>query len=219
MSTGVDPATIVLATADHDAVETMNMTRRPSWLSRRAAVPFEPLPRLPSLNLLLQVTMQERDKQLAHFDALDTKAGVLLAFDGVLIAVSRGIRFAFLLPGVILTSVSAVLALAAFWPRKFPALDPWVLRQFLTYETEDTGLKLHDTIARAVTQGGRLLHLKARNLKLALMLLLLAAITFGAGTVVTTNSVSTGRIQHGTQEPTRQPARPTVSPSPSPSRS
>jgi hypothetical protein len=36
--------------------------------------------------------MQERDRQLAHFDALDVKAGVLLAFDGVLIVVARGIR-------------------------------------------------------------------------------------------------------------------------------
>ena len=190
------------------------MTFRPSWLSRRPAA-LEPVPRLPSLNLLLQVAMQERDKQLGHFDALDTKAGVLLAFDGVLIAASRGIQFAFLLPGVVLTSASAVLALAAFWPRKFPALDPWVLRQFLTYETENTSLKLHDTIARSVTQGGRVLHVKARNLKFALMLLLLAAITFGAGIVVTTNSASTGRIQHGTQEPTQQPARPTASSAPS----
>jgi hypothetical protein len=190
------------------------MTFRPSWLSRRRAA-LKPVPRLPSLNLLLQVAMQERDKQLSHFDALDTKAGVLLAFDGVLIAVSRGIQFAFLLPGVVLTSASAVLAFAAFWPRKFPALDPWALRQFLTYETENTSLKLHDTIARSVNQGGRVLHVKARNLKFALMLLLLAAITFGAGTVVTTNSASTGRIQHGTQEPTRQPTSPAASPAPS----
>ena len=159
--------------------------------------------------------MQERDKQLSHFDALDTKAGVLLAFDGVLIAVSHGIRFAFLLPAIVFTCASAVLALAAFWPRKFPALDPWVMRQFLAHESESTSLKLHDTIARSVSQGGRVLHVKARNLKLALMLLLLAMVTFGAGTVVTTNSPTAGRMQHDTQEPARQPASPTVSPAPS----
>jgi hypothetical protein len=201
--------------ADHDAVKIRNMTRRPPWFSHRPVVPSEPRPRLPSLDLLLRVAMQERDKQLAHFDALDTKAGVLLAFDGVLIAVTRGIQLAFQLPGIALTSASAVLALAAFWPRKFPTLDPWVLRQFLTYETESTSLKLHDTIARSVTQGGRVLHIKARNFKLALMLLLLAAITFGAGSIVTTGSAGTGRSQHGTQEPTREPARPGVSTSPS----
>jgi hypothetical protein len=45
--------------------------------------------------------MQEREKQLDHYDALDTKAGVLLAFAGVLIVVARGIRFAYLLPGTV----------------------------------------------------------------------------------------------------------------------
>jgi drug/metabolite transporter (DMT)-like permease len=91
--------------------------------------------------------MQERDKQLAHFDALDTKAGVLLAFDGVLIVISPGIQLAFQLPGIIFAALSALLALATFWPRKFPSLDPWVFRQFLTYDTESAGLKVHDTIA------------------------------------------------------------------------
>jgi hypothetical protein len=50
---------------------------------RRAAEPPPgPRPNLPSLDLLLRVVMQEREKQLDHYDALDTKAGVLLAFAG-----------------------------------------------------------------------------------------------------------------------------------------
>jgi hypothetical protein len=32
--------------------------------------------RLPSLELLLELVQSERDKQLAHFDALDSKAGI-----------------------------------------------------------------------------------------------------------------------------------------------
>jgi hypothetical protein len=155
--------------------------------------------------------MQERDKQLAHFDALDTKAGVLVAFDGVLILVSHGIRWAFQLPGIVLAAASAAMALAAFWPRKFPTLDPWTLRQFLTYETESTGLKVHDTIARAVSQGRRALYLKARYLKLALILLLLAVVTLGAGIIVTTYSANAGRTQHGTREPARTGATPAAS--------
>ena len=39
--------------------------------------------RLPSLNLLLELVQSERDKQLAHFDALDNKAGIVLAFSGL----------------------------------------------------------------------------------------------------------------------------------------
>ena len=191
------------------------MTRRLLRAPHGPVVPPERRPRLPSLDLLLQVAMQERDKQLGHFDALDTKAGVLLAFDGVLIVISRGVRFAFLVPGIVLASASAALALAAFWPRKFPTLEPEALRQFLTYETERTSLKLHDTIARTVALGGQVLRTKALNLKLALTFLLLAVVTFGAGTIFTTNNVNAGRTQHGTPEQTREPARSGASASPS----
>jgi hypothetical protein len=197
------------------------MTRRPRWAPRRPAPPPRPQPRLPSLDLLLQTVMQERDKQLAHFDALDTKAGVLLAFDGVLIVVSRGIRLAFLLPGIALTSASALLALAAFWPRNLHAMNPVGLRKYLTYATDDTRLMLYDATARTVTHGVRVLHTKARNLKLALILLLLAAGTFGTGIIVTANVTPAGRAHHGSQEAPRPrtsasaSASPSASPSPS----
>jgi hypothetical protein len=132
--------------------------------------------------------MQEREKQLDHYDALDTKAGVLLAFAGVLIVVARGIQFAYLLPGTVFASLSAALSLATFWLRKFPTLDPWELRQFLTYDTEAAGLKVHDTIAAAVSRGAPKLRNKARCLNAALILLLLAAITFGIGILSTAYS-------------------------------
>lgn len=157
--------------------------------------------------------MQERDKQLAHFDALDTKAGVLLAFAGVLIVVSPGIRFAFLLPGIILAALSALLAMATFWPRKLPGLDPWALRQFLTYDTESAGLKVHDTIAEMVTTGREVLRVKARNLRWALMLLLLAAASFGAGIIVTAHSAGAGRTEHGIERTTQRPTQQGVTPS------
>jgi hypothetical protein len=64
---------------------------------------------MPSLDLLLQTVMAERDKQLAHFDALDTKAGVLLAFDGVLIAFQRPIRAEFQVPGTVLAAARSPL--------------------------------------------------------------------------------------------------------------
>jgi hypothetical protein len=95
-------------------------------------------PRFPSMDLLLQLAIREREKQLAHFDALDTKAGVLLAFDGVLVAVSHGIRVGFLVPGIIAAATSAAFAFAAAWPRKFAAIDPWDFRRFLTYDSDST---------------------------------------------------------------------------------
>lgn len=44
--------------------------------------------RLPSLDLLLELVQRERDKQLAHLDALDNKAGIVLGFAGLLITLA-----------------------------------------------------------------------------------------------------------------------------------
>jgi hypothetical protein len=195
------------------------MTPRLPWRRRRRPETTGTQPRFPSLDLLLQVAMEERDKQLGHFDALDTKAGVLLAFAGVLIVLSPDIQFAFQLPGIILAALSALLALATFWPRKFPSLDPWVLRQFFTYDKESTGLKVHDTIAEAVTNGRDVLEVKARSLRWALILLLLAAVTFGAGIIVTSHNADGGRKQHGIQGPGQRPVPRRTSASSSPSSS
>jgi hypothetical protein len=38
-----------------------------------------------SLNLLIEINQSERDAQLSHFDSLDTRAGLVLGFAGVLI--------------------------------------------------------------------------------------------------------------------------------------
>jgi hypothetical protein len=171
---------------------------------------------MPSLDLLLQTLMLERDKQLAHFDALDTKAGVLLAFDGVLITLTRFIRLAFQWPGIGLASGSALFALLAFWPRKYPVLRPRELRKYLTFEAENTRLMLHDTIGEMITRGGRLLQVKARFLMVALILLLLAAITFGAGIIYSTSTTAGGRAHNGREGPI---APASATPSATPSRS
>lgn len=188
---------------------------RPRWARRRpAAAAPGGWPPMPSLDLLLQTVMAERDKQLAHFDALDTKAGVLLAFDGVLIAFQRSIRAEFQVPGIVLAAASASLALWAFWPRKFPVLDPVDLRKYLTYEPEQTRLMLHDTTGVMITRGALLLGKKAFRLKLALMALLLAAVTLGAGVVVGTHATPSGRTHHVKQGPgTTGGTTPSASPS------
>lgn len=191
------------------------MTQR--WRARRRPAPApSSWPPMPSLDLLLQTLMLERDKQLAHFDALDTKAGVLLAFDGVLITLTRFIRLAFQWPGIGLASGSALFALLAFRPRKYPVLRPRELRKYLTFEAENTRLMLHDTIGEMITRGGRLLEVKARFLTVALILLLLAAITFGAGIIYSTSTPAGGRAHHGREGPVAS-ASATPSPSPSPS--
>jgi hypothetical protein len=159
--------------------------------------------------------MAERDKQLAHFEGLDAKAGVLLAFDRVLIVVSHGIRFAFLLPGIVFALASAFFALMAFRPRRYPVLDPDGLRKYLTYETEQTRRKLYDASEEMVKLASRLLEAKARNLKRALALLLLAAVRFSAGIAFSAYSTKAGRTQDGRKGQVRPgvSASPAASPS------
>lgn len=167
-------------------------------------------PPLPSLDTLSATLMSEREKQLTHFESLDTKAGILLAFDGVLITLTRDITLAFQIPSVVLALASAVLALVAFWPRDYPVFEPTALRKYMTYPDDQTRLKLHDVMERMVAEGAGLLKRKARNLKPALILLALAAITFGAGIVITnaTGEVSDASPGSGPRAVTPTPAAP-----------
>lgn len=71
--------------------------------------------RLPSLDLLLALVQRERDKQLAHLDALDDKAGIVLGFAGLLITLAPDVPVAFQLLGVLAGATSIGFALAAFW--------------------------------------------------------------------------------------------------------
>lgn len=58
--------------------------------------------RLPSLDLLLELVQRERDKQLAHLDALDNKAGIVLGFAGLLITLAPDVPVGFQLVGCLL---------------------------------------------------------------------------------------------------------------------
>ena len=189
-----------------------------------ALLPSTPQLFLPSLDILLQAANQERDKQIAHFDSLDTKAGVLLAFDGILVTILSKVQYGFHVAGIALAAGSACAAFLAFWPRKFPVIEPMVFRQFLTYEPTSTGLKLHDTVASTVQRGGQILRLKSLYLKLALTLLLLAVLTLSAGIVVNTIQANDGKVHHVIQRtrqqaPTPRPSRATNPTAPSPATS
>lgn len=139
--------------------------------------------RLPSLHLLLEVVEAERDKQLSHFDAVDNKAGMVLAFSGLLITLTPDVAPAFGIFGVASAAASALASLTAFWPRHFPVLEPSSLRTYLRAEEGFTRLTLLDTLVEFVNEGSDLLEEKSRRLTWALDLLATAAATFAAGIV------------------------------------
>lgn len=163
---------------------------------------------MPSLDLLLQTVMGEHDKQLAQFNAMDTRAGIFLAFDGVLIALARPIPVEFQVPGIVLAAASAAFALWAFVPGAFTALNPARMRKYLTYQADDTRLVLHDTISAMIEHDGRVLAKKGSRQKIALALLLVAAVTLGAGLIfsATTTSGSTQQVNKGLRTPVGTPS-------------
>lgn len=65
----------------------------------------------------------ERAAQLGHFDAVDTKAGVVLGFAGAITPLSAAPSGPLTAAGAIAAVVSGLFALMSFWPRKYWRTD------------------------------------------------------------------------------------------------
>lgn len=124
-----------------------------------------------SLDPILREVRLRREGQARHFDALDGKAGVILAFAGAIVALSPA--------GNVLVDLgrfaavgSGLIALASFWPRTFAEIEVRRLRdQYLVAEPEFTNLLLLDTqVAEVEAMVGILRH-KAKRLQAAMILL------------------------------------------------
>lgn len=140
--------------------------------------------RLPSLELLLTLVQQERDKQLAHLDTLDGKAGVTLGFAGLLVTLAPDVPLVFQAVGLATGATSIALSLASFWPRRFPVLEPSALRRYLRADESFTRLTVLDTLEDFVNEGSDILHTKGRRLSHALAALSTSATVLALGIVV-----------------------------------
>lgn len=146
--------------------------------------PMPAPPHLPSLDTLLEIVRDEREKQISHFDALDGKAGIVLGFAGLLITLAPDVPVLLLVPGLLGAAVAAVLALSAFWPRPHASLLPTPMRKYLTAEDRFTRLRLLDTLELVVNAISDDLSTKARRLRWSLVALTAAAGTFAVGILV-----------------------------------
>jgi hypothetical protein len=141
--------------------------------------------RLPSPELIASRVEAQLDVQLRHFDGLDNKAGIVLGFAGILVAIGNGATIALAVAGRVAAVAAAVLALWAFLPRKYPVLDMRKLRdRYLRADLEFTTLHLLDTEIRMEERASALLDRKAFRLKLAVGLLATAALMIAAGTLL-----------------------------------
>lgn len=142
---------------------------------------------LPSLEIISQQVRQGYDEQLSHADALDSKAGIVLGFSGVLIAlavdeVSSGGLLAW---GGLSAAASAVMALLAFLPRPFVGMSLKALRnKYLTHQAEHTKLRVLDTMISHAERNSDRIKWKAGLLRGAFGFLSLAVVLLAIGAVV-----------------------------------
>jgi hypothetical protein len=133
-----------------------------------------------SLDLLLEINQLERQAQLSHFDSLDTKAGLVLGFSGVLIALGNDAASFLGIASILVAALAAGWAVAAFWPRGFPSIDPTRLGEYAVSDLAFTQLTVVDTLELMVIETGSLLEMKSRRLKWALTTLSAAALLAAA---------------------------------------
>ncbi len=132
--------------------------------------------RLGSIDVLFEEVRVQRELQIRHFEGLDSKAGIVLGFAGVVVAIANGISFLSLI-GAGFAVLAALLALWAFIPRNYPILDLYKLRErYLRAEADFTRLHLLDTQIEMSREASRLLERKARRLKVAVASLAAAAV-------------------------------------------
>jgi len=143
---------------------------------------------LPSLDVVASQVEAQLEHQLRHFDGLDSKAGMVLGFAGVLVAVAEGIE-PLVIAGRIAAAGAALLSLWSFLPRKYPVLDTRRLRdRYLRADPGFTTLHLLDTQIAMEERASAILDRKASRLKLGVGLLAFAILLIAAGMLYTGGS-------------------------------
>lgn len=122
-----------------------------------------PSPSLPSLDLLDSESIRQLEVQERRSDALDSKAGVVLGFAGVLVPLSvANLHSNTAHVGTGFAALAALLAAAGFFPRNSPALNLRHLREtYLTAEEGFTRLRVLDTRIAMYERTSRRLEVKA----------------------------------------------------------
>jgi hypothetical protein len=153
---------------------------------------------LPSLSLIVEQVAAERETINSHAESLDTKAGVVLGFAGVLVGlgataqtiVSDRVVFEI---GLGVAVLSAALAAWAFLPRRYPVLQVFQLRQsYLTAPAEETQLHLLDTQIEMVKEAAELVKRKGRRVTFSV-----GCLAISAGLVVAGTLIAVGGMHHG----------------------
>jgi hypothetical protein len=148
-------------------------------------MPLSPVEPLGSLSELFELAASERNRQTAHFEALDAKAGLLLVFAGAFIALAPDIPLLLRSVGAMAASGAGIVALWALWPRRFEVLKLDAVREeALDLPAVQTQRLLLDTHVAAWLRNQRRLESKSARLRAAFVLLLTAVLVYAGGILV-----------------------------------
>ena len=142
------------------------------------------MPEGSSLGTILDEARSERAAQLGHFDALDARAGVILGFAGVLVALFPG-GGALIDLGRLAAVASGLLALWTFSSRPQTGLDLSLLFEHYTAADADfTIRRLIQAQIELTEDVRRLVRAKAARLSASMTALAAAAVLSSVGLVV-----------------------------------
>lgn len=114
--------------------------------------------RFPWLELIAEAVATDQAAQLRHFESLDTKAGIVLGFAGVLVALGDAAEAELGVAALIAGASAALFALLAFVPRTYPVLELRRARdRYLQSDPRFTRLHVIDTRIAIVEEASRLL--------------------------------------------------------------
>jgi hypothetical protein len=151
------------------------------------------------LSIIAAQVASERETANAHAESLDTKAGVVLGFTGVLVAlgataqspISANVIFQI---GLGVAVAAAVFAAWAFFPRRYPVLELRRLRDnYLTSPDSETQLVLLDTQIEMVQEAIDLVKNKGLRIRLATGCLAAAAALIVVGTLASGGHADAGK--------------------------
>ena len=139
---------------------------------------------MPSLELVAGEIRAERGELIRQLDALDAKAGIVLGSAGVVSALAAQHVSWPRVVGLIVAVLSALSALAALLPQRFPAWDVADLQRYVVAEPLFTKTTMVDTTIEMVKELKLTTERKLTRLRLAAQLLALAVIATSIGTIV-----------------------------------
>lgn len=132
---------------------------------RATAIVFRVPDRGGSLDVLAAEARAVQDMLVRHFEALDTRTGVVLGFAGALVALARGASGSLPLAARAVAAASALASLWAFLPRRYPRVEVAAIREhYADADAAFTKLALLDAHLLIEAKAVSLVQAKARRL-------------------------------------------------------